>query len=91
MENIGVLFLPAMILVMYFFFLRPQMAKQKEVRKLQEGLKKGARVVTNSGIHGKIVDFNETLGTVMLDVGKTTLQIDRSSISGLESNEKKDS
>jgi len=87
--DFGVLFLPAMILVMYFFFIRPQMSRQKAMRTLQEGLKKGVRVVTASGIHGKIADINEANATVFLDVGKTTIQIDRSAIASLESDAKK--
>ncbi len=88
--NIGSLIFPVLMLaVFYFFFLRPQMKKQKEVKNLQDNLKKGSRVVTNSGIHGKIVDFVDGNGTVMLDLGKTTIQIDRNAITGLENKESK--
>ncbi len=82
----GILFLPAMLLVMYFFFLRPQLRKQKETSQFQNNIKKGSRVVTNGGLHGKVVDFNESLGTVFLDLGKTTVQVDRSSIVAPEGN-----
>jgi preprotein translocase subunit YajC len=44
----------AMIVVIYFFMIRPQMSKQKKEKKFQAEIKKGTRVITSSGIHGKI-------------------------------------
>ncbi len=44
-----------MIAVFYFFMIRPQMKKQKELKKFREGLKTGDKIVTIGGIHGKIV------------------------------------
>lgn len=38
----------------YFFMIRPQMVKQKKEKAFQESLKPGVRVVTTSGIHGRI-------------------------------------
>ncbi len=85
MDQIGGLLFPVlMIVVFYFFFLRPQLNKQKEVKNVQDSLKKGSRVVTSSGIHGKVVDVLDANGTVMLDLGKTTIQIDKTAITGLE-------
>jgi preprotein translocase subunit YajC len=62
-------FLPLIliILVFYLFFIRPQMKKSKEQRKFREALKKGDKVVTIGGIHGKILEVTEK--TVTLDVG----------------------
>ncbi|MDG2073072.1 MAG: preprotein translocase subunit YajC, partial [Polaribacter sp.] len=45
----------AMIVVIYFFMIRPQMKKQKNEKKFQADIVKGTRVITSSGIHGKIV------------------------------------
>ena len=42
--------------VMYLFFFRPQMKKQKEETKFRSEVKKGSRIVTTSGIHGKILE-----------------------------------
>jgi preprotein translocase subunit YajC len=42
------------IVVFYFFMIRPQVKKQKDQKKYVEELKKGDRVVTTSGIHGRI-------------------------------------
>jgi preprotein translocase subunit YajC len=62
-------FLPLIliILVFYLFFIRPQMKKSKEQRKFREALKKGDKVITIGGIHGKILEVAEK--TVTLDVG----------------------
>jgi preprotein translocase subunit YajC len=48
------------IVVMYLFFFRPQQKKQKAETKFRSELSKGMRVVTTSGIHGKILDIKET-------------------------------
>lgn len=44
---------------MYFVMLRPQMQKQKKEKKFQESLKVGSRVVTTSGLHGRIAQIME--------------------------------
>jgi len=62
-------FLPLVliILVFYLFFIRPQMKKSKDQRRFRENLKKGDKVITIGGIHGKIAEIDET--TVVLEVG----------------------
>lgn len=75
-------FLPivGMIAIFYFFFIRPQQRKQKETKKYLEEVKKGDRVVTVGGIHGKITEISET--TVLIDVDKgTKLLVEKASIS----------
>jgi preprotein translocase subunit YajC len=61
-------FLPLLliIVVFYFFMIRPQMKRQKELKKFREALKKGDKVITTGGIYGKIVDIEEH--TVLLEV-----------------------
>lgn len=54
------------IVVFYFFFIRPQMKKAKDERKYREALKKGDKIITIGGIHGKIVDVQES--TFMIEV-----------------------
>lgn len=76
------LFLPAMILVFYLFFIRPQMREQKELREIQNNLKKGQMIVTNGGIHGKVVHVDENQSWVKIDVGNTQLKVEKSSITG---------
>lgn len=75
-------FLPLIliVLVFYLFFIRPQMRKSKEQRKFREALKKGDKVVTIGGIHGKILEVGEK--TVTLDVGnQSRLTFEKSAIS----------
>ncbi len=75
-------FLPMIliIVVFYFFMIRPQMKKAKDHKKFVEELKKGDKVVTSAGIHGKIADMNET--TFLIEVeGSTKIRFDKSAIS----------
>ena len=62
-------FLPlvAIIIVFYFFMIRPQMKKAKEQKKYIEALKKGDKILTIGGIYGKIADIKED-GTIIMEV-----------------------
>ena len=52
--------------VFWFFMIRPQFKKQKQERKFREEMKKGDKVVTTGGLHGKVVDISEKI--VKIDV-----------------------
>ncbi len=56
----SLLMISAMMVVMYLFFIRPQQKKQKELANFRDSLKKGDRVVTIGGIHGKIREIAAT-------------------------------
>ena len=71
----------AMILVLYFFMLRPQINKQKKEKAFQAEIKKGTKVITSSGIHGKIVEVNATDNTVTIETGAGKIKFERSAIS----------
>ena len=75
-------FLPMIliIVVFYFFMIRPQMKKAKDHKKYVEELKKGDKVITTSGIHGKIVDLNDSTFLVEVESG-TKIRFEKSSIS----------
>ena len=81
MQQIGQ-FLPMLliIVVFYFFMIRPQMKKAKDHKKFVEELKKGDKVITTSGIHGKIVDLNETTFLIEVESG-TKIRFEKSSVS----------
>ena len=64
---------------MYFFFIRPQMKKQKEETKFRSQLVKGMRIVTTSGIHAKILDVDEK--TVLVESENSRLRLERAAIS----------
>jgi len=66
--------------VFWFFMIRPQVKKQKAERKFREQIKKGDKVVTSGGIHGKVSSVSE--GTVLLDAGDgIKLKIEKSALS----------
>ena len=74
-------FLPFLmiLLVMYLFFFRPQMKKQKEEAKFRQEVKKGARIVTTSGIHAKILEVGDTF--LIIESENSRLKIDKSAVS----------
>jgi len=76
-------FLPMILIfvVIFFFMIRPQMKKQKEEKKFSESLKKGDKVVTKSGLHGKVFDFSEKLDAVIIETGAGKMTFDKSAIS----------
>ncbi len=71
----------AMIVVIYFFMIRPQMRKQKKEKSFQAEIKKGTKVITSSGIHGKIVELNESDNTITIETGAGKIRFERAAIS----------
>jgi preprotein translocase subunit YajC len=66
--------------VFYFFMIRPQMKKAKEAKNYMATLEKGAKIVTIGGIHGKIIEVQDT--TFIIEVeGGNRLKIQKSAIS----------
>jgi preprotein translocase subunit YajC len=74
-ENGGLLFPVLLIAVMYIFFFLPQIRKQKKQKKFLEDLKKGDKIVTTGGIHGKIVELKSLICVI-----ETGGQINRAAI-----------
>lgn len=70
-----------MFVVIYFFFLRPQMKRQKQELNFSKEIKKGDRVITKSGMHGKIVELSDTDSTCVLETGAGKIKFERSSLS----------
>ena len=67
--------------VFYFFMIRPQQKRQKEIRKFRESLAKGDNVVTAGGIHGKIVDTNPNDTYLLLEIASgVRIRIDKGSV-----------
>jgi len=74
-------FLPLILIVVvfYFFMIRPQMKRQKATRKFRESLAKGDNVVTTGGIYGKIVEVKET--TIILQIDKEVkIKVDKNGV-----------
>lgn len=73
--------LGGMILVFYFFMIRPQAQKAKKAKSFQENLQKGDKIVTIAGIHGTISKVNED-NTIQIEVSPGSyLKIEKSAIS----------
>lgn len=74
-------FLPLILIVVvfYLFFIRPQMKKSKEQKKFRESLEKGQKIITIGGIHGKIVELQETTVTIEVE-GQVRLRIEKSAV-----------
>lgn len=70
-----------MFVVIYLFMIRPQMKKAKNEKKFQSELAKGTKVVTTSGIHGKIMDIVDSDNTVILETSAGKIKFERSAIS----------
>ncbi len=67
-----------MIVVFYFFLIRPQTKKQKELKKFRESLKPGDKVVTIGGIHGKILEIADS--TILIQSDSSKLRIEKSAV-----------
>ena len=70
----------AIIFVFYFFMIRPQMDRQKKEKAFQAEIKKGAKVVTSSGIHGKIAEINAVDNTITIETSAGKIKFERSAI-----------
>ncbi len=67
------------IIVFYFFMIRPQMKKQKDLRKFRSELKKGDKIITTGGIYGKVVEIQEH--AILMEVeGQNRLKVDKSAV-----------
>ncbi len=76
MENAILIVL--MILVFYFFMIRPNIKKQKEQKKFRDALSQGDKVVTIGGIHGKVLSVDASSVLVQSDSSK--IRFDKSAI-----------
>ena len=75
----GMIMIIAMIAIFYFFMIRPQQKKQKEIRKAREAMQSGDKVVTAGGIYGRIKEVKETTFIVEIASG-VTIKIDKGSV-----------
>jgi len=81
-QNPIISFLPILliIVVFYFFMIRPQMKKQKDQNKFRQELQKGDKIVTIAGIHGKLVEIQDTTFTMEIE-GGVRMKIEKSAVS----------
>lgn len=76
-------FLPflAMFAVVYFFMIAPQMKRAKQEKKFASELKRGDRIITKSGMHGKVVDLNDKDNSCVIETMSGKIKFDRTAIS----------
>lgn len=75
----GMIMIVAMIVIFYFFMIRPQNKKQKELKKAREAMKTGDKVVTAGGIHGRIKEINDNI--ISMEIAKgVVIRIDKASV-----------
>jgi len=74
-------FLPLILIVVvfYLFFIRPQMKRSKDQKKFRESLEKGQKVITIGGIHGRLVEIQDTTVTIEVE-GQVRLRVEKSAI-----------
>ncbi|MFT4611600.1 MAG: preprotein translocase subunit YajC [Glaciecola sp.] len=71
----------AMFAVVYFFMIAPQMKRAKQEKTFAAALKKGDKVVTKSGMHGKVVDLNDKDNSCVIETLAGKIKFERSAIS----------
>ncbi len=71
----------AIFVVAYFFMIRPQMKRQKDEKKFSAALKRGDKVITKSGLHGKVLELNDKDHSCVIETMAGKLKYDRSAIS----------
>lgn len=74
-----IVYIGLIFLIMYFFMIRPQKRKQDADQKFRNALKKGDKVITIGGIHGRITEISNH--TVVIERNGMKLKVERSAIS----------
>lgn len=75
----SILMMVLIFVVFYFFMIRPQTKRQKEIKKAREAMKPGDKVVTSGGIYGKIKEIKET--TITVEIAENVrIKVDKNSV-----------
>lgn len=78
MDYTMIIMLVAMFAILYFFMIRPQQKRQKEIQKFRNSLTIGSKVITAGGMYGTVKELNEGENYITLEVSKgVTIQVDR--------------
>ena len=77
----GLLMIVALFAIMYFFMIRPQQKRQKEIQNFRNSLNVGEAVVTAGGIYGVVKQIDENDNTLMVEVANgVRIKVDRNSV-----------
>ena len=75
------LMLALMFGIMYFFMIRPQQKKQKEIQNFRNSIEKGQEIITAGGIYGVVRDIDEVKNVLIVEVASgVRLRVDRNSV-----------
>ncbi|MCR5819510.1 MAG: preprotein translocase subunit YajC [Bacteroidaceae bacterium] len=78
-----IIMLVAMFAIMYFFMIRPQQKKQKEIQNFRNSIARGQNVVTAGGIYGTVKDIDEVNNILVIEVANgVRVRVDRNSVFG---------
>lgn len=70
-----------MFAVVYFFMIAPQMKRAKKEKAFAAALKRGDKVITKSGMHGKVAELNDKDNSCIIETSAGKIKFDRSAIS----------
>ncbi len=75
----SIIMLVLIFVVFYFFMIRPQMKKQKEIKKFRDSISVGDKVITAGGIYGKIKEVKDN--TIILEIADNVrITVDKGSV-----------
>ena len=75
------LMMVAIFAIMWFFMIRPQQKRQKEIRNFQNALQEGSKVVTGGGIYGTVKRIDLAANTVELEIARgVVITVDKTSL-----------
>ena len=75
----GLIMIGLLFVVMWFFMIRPQQKRQKEIKKFRDSLDRGSKIVTAGGIYGTIKEVRDTYFIVEVSNG-VSLRVDKGSV-----------
>ena len=76
----SIIMIVLLIAIFYFFMIRPQSQKQKEINEFRAGLKRGDKVITAGGIHGRIRDIKDNSIVILEIDDNVKIKVDLNSI-----------
>lgn len=77
----SIIMMVALFVIFYFFMIRPQKKRQKEIEDMRNNIKVGDAIVTSGGIHGKVKEINVTEMTMVIEIANNVcITVDKSSI-----------
>lgn len=79
-STMSIVFLVLIFVVFWLFMIRPQVKKQKQQQKFKETIAKGDKIITIGGVHGKILEVQDTAFIIEVE-GGNRLKIEKSAIS----------